>query len=490
VSRNFPHLGFDPAPGDVELSRSFARQVSNLAHELGTMQAELTTIDLAGWTGKAAIAFRDHLGQEITPLIRKAYQSFDNAAVSLNRWTSQLQGFQAEADTLEREAAAKQGALDSANHALNASSQSSSLPSSSSAGGSPNPSPSGTDHRNLQKQQKQQAVTDAGNALNSVRHRAHELHDRYITAAGVVARSLDNAGHIAPPEPGLFDDLLNDVAGAWDATCDWVKEHADLIKAISDALSDISAALQLAAILCLPLEPLGGILETLSLVAGGAALLGDLVAKAGGADVSWASIGIAALGVVPGLSTFARGASDVARGANAEERAAQLAEEYKTSSIDGHTEEGTSLIANVGNKSIEEHTGIQFKSVVLFGKKDVQTLTAKGFMGRAAMVSEDSLVGGQDLGSGGAAKLLNGTKMVIENASFRKLVGDGKVLNTLDKVGAKAGEWGGKIDGTSNLARNVDSTIASQQLISSINGHMPEFRKEFGSRFHHMVTAA
>lgn len=72
MSRNFPHLGFDPAPGDVELSRSFARQVGNLANDLGTMMAEVAQLDLTQWTGNAANAFGNHMNQVVMPLIHKA----------------------------------------------------------------------------------------------------------------------------------------------------------------------------------------------------------------------------------------------------------------------------------------------------------------------------------------------------------------------------------------------------------------------------------
>ena len=62
-----------------------------------------------------------------------------------------------------------------------------------------------------------------GFTLSAVRRRAHELHDRYMTAAGAVARSLESAGHIAPPQPGFFSKLVHGVEDAWDATCDWVQ---------------------------------------------------------------------------------------------------------------------------------------------------------------------------------------------------------------------------------------------------------------------------
>lgn len=387
MARNFPHLGFDPAPGDVEQTRGLARQIGNLSADLNTTVIELAEIDVADWKGKAAIAFRGHVEHDIQPLIVKAYSSFDRASSALNSWANSLQEFQHEADGLEREAAQHQADLDHAKAALNTPPP---------ANGTPNPAPSGTDH---QDKQKHQAVTDAGSALDGVRRRAHDLHDRYTRTAKAIASQLDKAGHIAPEKPGLFHDIVSGVEGAWDATADWVKDHANLIKAIGDILGDLSAVLGTLAIICIPFEPLGAIFGGLALAASGMALVTHLVAKAGGANVSWMSIGTDALGVLPGLGMLSKGVK-VADAAVAAERAAEFGKGFEASVVEARK------IFAFGKATEGLEGGKQFavfgKQVALFGKGEFGLISkGSGMADRLASLSDKTYHAGQMLGTKG-----------------------------------------------------------------------------------------
>ncbi|MFJ8463195.1 hypothetical protein [Streptomyces swartbergensis] len=60
----------------------------------------------------------------------------------------------------------------------------------------------------------------------------------------------------------------------------------------------------------------------------GIALISHLLAKAVGADVSWFSMGLEALGAIPGIGAFAKGVK-VADGAVAATRARQLGEGFR-----------------------------------------------------------------------------------------------------------------------------------------------------------------
>ncbi|MBY8883206.1 putative T7SS-secreted protein, partial [Actinacidiphila acidipaludis] len=221
-------------PGDVDRTRSLARQIGDLHTELTTTVNELDRIDCGYWKGEAAKAFIAHIDSDVTPLIKKAHDSFGRASDALSRWADQLHGFQDEADALEREAATKQGALD---HAKTAAGQ---PPTDHTT---PHPSPEASPNPDPQAQadakKKQQAVTDASTALDGVRNRADELHTRYTNAASAISHDLDKAGDIAPDKPGLFSRIVHGVENAWNDTVQWVKDHADLIKLIGDLLSDL-----------------------------------------------------------------------------------------------------------------------------------------------------------------------------------------------------------------------------------------------------------
>ncbi|MEV6313848.1 putative T7SS-secreted protein [Streptomyces sp. NPDC051776] len=271
----FPHIGWDPTPGDAEDTRDLAKKLSGLAHELGVAVKDLERIETGAWKGKAAVAFSEYIGNDVTPLIRKSHQSFDKAARALRKWARELEEFQDEADRLEKSAGEKLEAGDKA-----------------------------------EEKAKGKGSEDLGKtsgAVDEITNKVHDLEERYNRAAGRISKELDKAGDIAPDEPGFWDKLTNGVAEAWDATSKWIQDHADMIKLIGDLLSDLTAVLGMLAIITLPFPPLAAIFGTAALIASGLALVAHGIAKAGGADVSWMQMGLDAVGLMPGIGMFSKG---------------------------------------------------------------------------------------------------------------------------------------------------------------------------------------
>ncbi|MFF1700337.1 enoyl-CoA hydratase/isomerase family protein [Streptomyces sp. NPDC058251] len=292
----FPNIGWDPTPGDVEQTRELAKKLGSLASELGTALRELQQIETGAWKGKTAVAFSEHISTDVTPLIKKSHESFDKASRALHRWAGQLTDFQEEADRLEKTAGEKLEAKDKAEQKAEG---------------------KGSDE-----------LGKASGAVDKITSDVHDLEDRYKKAAHLIGKDLDKAADIAPDEPGFWDKLGHGIADAWDATGDWIKDHADVIKAIGDILSLVSGVLGVLAIITAPFEPLGAIFAAGAMIASGAALLTHLVAKAAGADVSWTEIGFDALGILPGVKGLT-GSAELAKGANAAARAAELGEGYR-----------------------------------------------------------------------------------------------------------------------------------------------------------------
>ncbi|MER6165672.1 enoyl-CoA hydratase/isomerase family protein [Streptomyces violaceorubidus] len=285
----FPNIGWDPTPGDVEDTRDLAKKLGGLASDLGTAVRELERIECGAWKGKTAIAFTEYIGQDVTPLIRKSFESFDKASRALHRWSNELKEFQDEANRLEKSAGDKLDARADAEAKADG------------------------------KGSKE--LGEASSAVDGVIQKVHDLEERFREAARNIGKELDKAADIAPNEPGFWDKLGKGIADAWDATGDWLKEHADLIKAIGDVLSDITAVLGLLAIVTLPFPPLAAIFGTAALIGSGLTLATHGVAKAAGADVSWGTMGLDALGLMPGIGMFSKGikvageTADVARAA-------------------------------------------------------------------------------------------------------------------------------------------------------------------------------
>jgi hypothetical protein len=208
----FPNIGWDPTPGDVDDTRDLAKKLGGLASDLSTTLRELERIEAGAWKGKTAVAFTEYVGKDVTPLIRKSHDSFDKASRALHRWANELLDFQDEANRLEKSAGEKLEARETAQQKADAKGD-------------------GKGSEELGK---------ASGAVDEITGKVDDLEDRYKRAAGNISKELDKAGDIAPDEPGFWDKLTKGVSDAWDATGQWIKDHADMIKLIGDLLSDLS----------------------------------------------------------------------------------------------------------------------------------------------------------------------------------------------------------------------------------------------------------
>ncbi|MER6188315.1 putative T7SS-secreted protein [Streptomyces sp. NPDC001652] len=362
--RSFPHIGWDPTPGNVEDTREIAKRLGRLAAELGTAVRELERVETGDWKGKTAVAFSEYIGQDVTPLIRKSHESFDKASRALHRWVGELQDFQDEADRLEKAAGEKLEAKENAKE--------------------------GTEE-----------YGKASGAVTGLISKVHDLEDRYKRAAGHISKELDKAADIAPNEPGFWDKLGNGIADAWDATGDWLKDHADLIKAIGDVLSNITAVLGVLAIATLPFPPLAAIFGTAALIGAGLTLAAHGVAKAAGADVSWAQLGLDAVGLLPGIGMFGKGAKIVGA-SKAALTAGRLGKGFEATKIAG----GSRIIMSFGKESADIVGGFGKGGLVKVGGWSDEAYqvahTSSGLMSRMGGLSVAGYHQGQLIGSKGA----------------------------------------------------------------------------------------
>jgi hypothetical protein len=175
-ARSLPALGFDPAPGDVSLTRRLARQHSQVAQEARQVLALLERLNLGALQGRAADALRTVQGT-FPPALRNAAGAADSLQAAASSWADQLSAFQAEADALERQAAAAAAAQ--------------------------------------QAVQARQATLPAGPralagdlraasaSVSGIQGQARELHQRYLASAGKTAAGLEeHSGLWEETEPG------------------------------------------------------------------------------------------------------------------------------------------------------------------------------------------------------------------------------------------------------------------------------------------------
>ncbi|WP_457032476.1 hypothetical protein [Kitasatospora sp. P5_F3] len=294
--RDFPALGFDPAPGDPGRIDALVLQLTTSAKYLEDAHATLTRAVSgdAGWQGDAASGFT----AKIQPLPRQleiARQSFDRAARELDRWGADLAGLKSKAHAYEDSAQAAKARLKRAKD---------------------NPDLDlvnvlFTDGDQLADAERRLAaaareVDSAEDELADLRRQAAELSALHEDLSEKCAAALRAAAEQAPDGPGLLARLgesIEQVAmlqiKAGQEVVKFVQDHANSIAAVGDVLSTISAVTGVVG-LALDGTAVGAIvgvpLEVVSGVTGLGALGLHGVAKAGGADVSWATLGEDALG--------------------------------------------------------------------------------------------------------------------------------------------------------------------------------------------------
>jgi hypothetical protein len=163
-ARSLPALGFDPAPGDVGLTRNLARQHSLIAQEARQVIALVERLNLSPLQGRTADALRT-IQATFPPALRSTASAADRLQAAASSWADQLSGFQAEADALERQATAATA------HQQALQAQQTTMPPGSVV---------------LTDDLQAAAVT-----LTSVHSQAQELHQRYLAAAGKTAAGVD-----------------------------------------------------------------------------------------------------------------------------------------------------------------------------------------------------------------------------------------------------------------------------------------------------------
>lgn len=163
-ARSLPALGFDPAPGDVDLTRNLAQQHSLAAQEARQVLALIQQLNLSSLQGRAADALRA-IQATLLPALRNTANAAEILQAAASSWAGQLSGFQSEADVLGRQAAsatAHQQALQA---------RQATMPPSSIV---------------LTDDLKTASAT-----VDGIHEQAQELHQRYLAAASNTAAGVD-----------------------------------------------------------------------------------------------------------------------------------------------------------------------------------------------------------------------------------------------------------------------------------------------------------
>jgi hypothetical protein len=222
-ARSLPHLGFDPAPGDVGLTRDLARRHHQVAQEVRQVLTLVHQVNLSSWRGRAGDAVQA-LRSTFPPALRSVASTAETLQAAASRWADQLSGFQAEADALERQAAR------AAEHQQALQTRQAALPRGSLV--------------------LRQDLESASAAVSGIDRQARDLHERYLEAASKTAEEIKPKSLWERTEPvrtvleavlAPFDivaadhwvDALEKAAGQ---PAEWVAELGNQIEEIKAAM--------------------------------------------------------------------------------------------------------------------------------------------------------------------------------------------------------------------------------------------------------------
>ncbi|MFJ6622850.1 hypothetical protein ACIQOW_35365 [Kitasatospora sp. NPDC091335] len=286
--KNWPGLGFCPAPGDLPAIAKMYADVDAVARELEELRHALADLGSEGsaWQGEAARNFAGKLG-ELPKYLTQGHESMAACSRALKAWHTQLTGLLASGRTMEAQAVELRSRvgdtnvqLDAMGKALDASAQSADAAAQTKA--------------KADFEAKLQAQQQLVHQLDELIASGHKQLADHKNKAEAAARAIQEASRHHPPDPNFLKRMLDKVEHAWQKSVDFLADHAD-------DLSQISAGLAIAALIVPGIGPLLGAAAVLT---SAAALAGHSIAKSRGKDVSWGKIGMDVLGAFPGVGAI------------------------------------------------------------------------------------------------------------------------------------------------------------------------------------------
>jgi phage shock protein A len=428
-TREFPALGFDPAPGTISAIQQMVDNLGTVAKDLGEARDTMLKVGQGGsiWEGKAAEAFHGKVG-EVPGYLAKAHQSLGDAAKVLEGWANDLNSMQRTAADYETQAEAALRTLRSAQ-------------------ANPNLGLAGQQFDTGQALREAQSKYDAAKAqvdtanadLEHIHQAATRLLEQHQGLADEVAKALRKAKDEAPEEPGFFGRIgewMNDIAegianlakDAWQ----FIKDHADLIAKIGDVLSAIGTVLSVVAVATSWIPGVNAVTAAAAVGVSAAAMGTHLLAKAAGADVSWTKIGFDAIGMIPGGGS-AKGVVGAVKvlpkAIKAGKNAAKFAEEG--SKVAKGISAATKTISRAGVQKVGANANLVNNLFV----KPVNKVA--GLLGREAPLLDKLAVRSVETGG----KTLLRTTEMVHTAHSGAAVIAGAAVETVKQGAVTVGKW-------------------------------------------------
>ncbi|BAJ30382.1 MULTISPECIES: putative T7SS-secreted protein [Kitasatospora] len=314
--RNFPALGFNPAPGNPDNVDGLVTKLNKAATAMDSAHRTLVAVGRGGslWEGDASKAFAGKVG-ELPGYLEDSVDAMRQASSALTNWRTQLASYQDSARRYEQEAENAKTRLDSAKKNRERASDRYDKAADNPAFGLIGmkfddqatfaQAQNRIDTANAEYQAAGDALEAAGRDLQAIKDeldaiikQAEELYYHHQDDAGRTAKSLRRANQNAP-DISAWEKIGNKFKDIGKSIKKWATDHADTLMKIGDIASGVSAVLGIASLATMWCPPLAAGLGIASGAASAVALGAHGMAKLGGANVSWTTLALDGLGVVP-----------------------------------------------------------------------------------------------------------------------------------------------------------------------------------------------
>ncbi|ELP69976.1 putative T7SS-secreted protein [Streptomyces turgidiscabies] len=404
---NYPHLGFNPTPGDTGIVRDLYKKLANCAKVLEETHGLVTKLmDGSYWKGDAAVAFREQLDDGPLPLnLKNAAHSIRKAARQLDGWEGELEEFQRRARKLEQDAKDAQDVLDAAKgHAEKAKNE-------------PDLDAKGSRHDEAKKNltSANTRVEEAQADLDKIIGKANSLAEEHEEKARYRAGKIrDATKKLAPHEPGWLEDLG-----------DWFAEN------LPDILSFTAGVIGLIALFVAT----GGVAAAVLLLAAAALSATALIMRLSDSEVLaslkdgftkgefdadfWGnavSVGGDVLGMIPGVGAVGMGARGAVNALRAGEESVTLGRAL--TAFGSETMSQAKAISSLGNPALNlvvrgARDSARVGEIVEITSASVGVATAGiGLVSNAVEELDNDVVGDGSTGIDGVRSLLDGGALI------------------------------------------------------------------------------
>ena len=324
--------------GGASAIRSSATRWSSFAESSSSASADIRRIDSAEFRGDEADLYRARLSTDLPPHLDATSQAWAAVSSALQEYATTLESLQQRMSAVCSQAADQQAQAAAAGDAM-ADARTADARHTASVEAAQKALPTGKalppDTYQPQAVAASNQLDAANAAVQATTDAANRLHGEHSAAVDRCVGAINTAAGMRFQEPPGFWGRLGAAVGGW------VRDHADVLKAISGALKQISSIAGLLAMIPI----LAPVMAPLAAATGAGALVIDSAVKVATGKGSWTDIAMDAVGVIPGggaAGSAAKGAR-MAQEAHAAVGAAKLSKDARGlgSAADGvHRAEG------------------------------------------------------------------------------------------------------------------------------------------------------